>query len=171
MIILCFSMKIVELNLASTTQELEVLISSTLSSDISLFEKISSSSYRLRINSLKEVNDFESDTEDSGSVDDNSDGGDPCSSGDDSDYDSENHYRRRLKHVNSCNSKNNKLTVYSEIDESHPGEAWLLGLMEGEYFDLSIDEKLNALVSLIDLVSAGSTIRLQVLNLLLIVCI
>ncbi|XP_031281484.1 homeobox-DDT domain protein RLT3 isoform X1 [Pistacia vera] len=153
--------QIVELNLACTTQELELLISSTLSSDISLFEKISSSSYRLRINTSKEVNDFESDTEDSGSVDDNSNGSDPCSSGDDSEYDSENHNRRRLKHVNSRNSKNSMLTVYSEIDESHPGEAWLLGLMEGEYFDLSIEEKLNALVSLIDLVSAGSTIRME----------
>ncbi|KAJ0113727.1 hypothetical protein Patl1_03208 [Pistacia atlantica] len=153
--------QIVELNLACTTQELELLISSTLSSDISLFEKISSSSYRLRINTSKEVNDFESDTEDSGSVDDNSNGSDPCSSGDDSEYDSENHNRRRLKHVNSRNSKNSMLTVYSEIDESHPGEAWLLGLMEGEYFGLSIEEKLNALVSLIDLVSAGSTIRME----------
>jgi hypothetical protein len=54
------------------------------------------------------------------------------------------------------------LTFENEIDESRPGEVWLLGLMEGEYSDLSIEEKLNGLVALIDLVSAGSSIRLEV---------
>ena len=51
----------------------------------------------------------------------------------------------------------------SEIDESYSGERWLLGLMEGEYSDLSIDEKLDCLVALIDVVSgAGSVPRLEV---------
>ena len=31
------------------------------------------------------------------------------------------------------------LSVHNEIDESHPGELSLLGLMEGEYSDLSIE--------------------------------
>ncbi|KDP45175.1 hypothetical protein JCGZ_15040 [Jatropha curcas] len=53
------------------------------------------------------------------------------------------------------------LTVHNEIDESQPGEVWLLGLMEGEYSDLSIEEKLNALVALIDLLSAGSSVRVE----------
>lgn len=158
-----FAVKIAELNLASTTEEVELLISSTLSSDITLFEKISSSAYRLRFNSLKEASDFESDTEDSGSVDDNSNDRDTCNSGDDSECESQIHSQRRPKLVNCHKSKNNMLTVYNEIDESHRGEMWLLGLMEGEYLDLTIDEKLNALVALIDLVSAGSSIRIEVI--------
>ncbi|KAF3555440.1 hypothetical protein F2Q69_00016437 [Brassica cretica] len=52
---------------------------------------------------------------------------------------------KRRKH------KSKMLEVCSEIDESHPGEAWLLGLMEGEYSDLSIEEKLDVFMALIDL--------------------
>lgn len=154
------SSQVAELNLASTAEEVELLISSTLSSDITLFEKIASSTYRLRINSSMEADDFESDAEDIGSVDDNSDDDDTCSNRDDSEC-SENHCQRRPNYLNCGKSKNNMLTVYTEIDESHRGEVWLLGLMEGEYSDLTIDEKLNALVGLIDLVSAGSSIRME----------
>ncbi|GMI70898.1 hypothetical protein like AT4G12750 [Hibiscus trionum] len=154
---LALSLPVTELNLTSTTEELEELICSTLSSDITLFEKISSSAYRLRCSSVaKNSNDCYSDTKDSGSVDDDSD-----DSSDDSECDSGNYYQRKIKHGNRHKSKNNMLTVYTEIDESHPGEAWLLGLMEGEYSDLSIEEKLNALVALIDLLSAGSSIRME----------
>ncbi|KAH7576570.1 hypothetical protein JRO89_XS01G0111400 [Xanthoceras sorbifolium] len=153
--------QIAELNLPGTTEERESLICSTLSSDITLFEKISSSVYRLRVSSSKEADDFDSDTEDSGSVEDNSNDAGTCSSSDDSECDSENHCGRRLKQVNNRKSKNKMLTVHNEIDESHPGEVWLLGLIEGEYSDLSIEEKLNALVALIDLVSAGSSIRME----------
>ncbi|KAJ7965739.1 Homeobox-DDT domain protein RLT3 [Quillaja saponaria] len=111
------SIQIVELNLASTTEELECLICSTLSSDISLFEKISSSAYRLRMGYIaKDMDDCHSDTDDSGSVD-------------------------------------------NELNNS--GEVWLLGLMEGEYSDLNIEEKLNALVALTDLLCAGSSIRMK----------
>ncbi|XVF31979.1 hypothetical protein REPUB_Repub17cG0042100 [Reevesia pubescens] len=159
---LAMSLPVTELNLTSTTEELEELICSTLSSDITLFEKISSSAYRLRSSFVaKEGNDFDSDTEDSGSVDDDSDDSSGSSSSDDSEYDSENYYQRKLKHKNCHKSKNNMLTVYTEIDESYPGEVWLLGLMEGEYSDLSIEEKLNALVALIDLLIAGSSIRME----------
>ncbi|XWS36650.1 hypothetical protein CRYUN_Cryun20dG0103400 [Craigia yunnanensis] len=161
---LALSLPVTELNLTSKAEELEELIRSTLSSDITLFEKISSSAYRLRCSSVaKDGNDCHSDTEDSGSVDDVSDGS-SGSSCDDSECDSGNYYQRKLKHKNHHKSKNklnNMLTVYNEIDESHPGEVWLLGLMEGEYSDLSIEEKLNALVALIDLLSAGSSIRME----------
>jgi hypothetical protein len=159
-----FFLKIAELNLASTTEELESLICSTLSSDITLFEKISSSAYRLRISSVaKEVDEFQSDTEDSGSVDDDPNDSDPCSSNDDSGCESGNSNPRKLKYMNRPKSQNNMLTVYNEIDESNPGEVWLLGLMEGEYSDLSVEEKLNALVALTDLLLAGSSIRVEVI--------
>ncbi|KAJ6723905.1 HOMEOBOX-DDT DOMAIN PROTEIN RLT2 [Salix koriyanagi] len=155
------SSQIMELNLAGTSDELELLICSTLSSDITLFEKISSSTFRLRINTLaKESSDFQSDTEDSGIVhEDFHDNGAFSSS--DSDCDSENSSPRNLKLIDYRKRKTRMLTFENEIDESHPGEVWLLGLMEGEYSDLSIEEKLNGLVALIDLVSAGSSIRLE----------
>ncbi|KAF2284712.1 hypothetical protein GH714_029486 [Hevea brasiliensis] len=153
------SMEITELNLAKTTEELELLISSTLSSDITLFEKISPSAYRLRISTLsKEANDFQSDTEDSGSVHDDFNDSGTCSSSD-SECDSDNSNSRKSKHTNHHRSKKNMLTVYNEIDESHPGEVWLLGLIEGEYSDLSIEEKLNVLVALIDLDVKRTTVE------------
>ncbi|XP_022758848.1 homeobox-DDT domain protein RLT3-like isoform X2 [Durio zibethinus] len=159
---LALSLPVTELNLTSTTEELNELICSTLSSDITLFEKISPTAYRLRTSSVaKDRYECHSDTEDSGSVDDDSDNSSGSSSSDNSECDSGNYYQRKLKHKNHHKSKNNMLTVYTEIDESHPGEVWLLGLMDGEYSDLSIVEKLNALVALIDLLSAGSSIRME----------
>ncbi|XP_061347614.1 homeobox-DDT domain protein RLT3 isoform X2 [Gastrolobium bilobum] len=156
------SKQIIELNLVSTTEELESLIFSTLSSDITLFEKISSSAYRLRMSTVMKDNDeCQSDMEDSGSVDDELNDSDTCSSGDDFETDSRNSNIRKLKRANSQKTKNNMLKVYTEIDESHPGEVWLLGLMESEYSDLNIEEKLNALAALTDLLSSGSSIRLK----------
>jgi hypothetical protein len=49
--------------------------------------------------------------------------------------------------------------VDTEIDESHVGEPWVQGLMEGEYSDLSVEERLNALVALIEAVNEGNAIR------------
>ncbi|KAL3523710.1 hypothetical protein ACH5RR_016544 [Cinchona calisaya] len=153
---------IAELNLAATNHELELLISSTLSGDITLFEKISSSGYRLRVNpAMKESENCPSDSEGFGSVHDDS----YISGGQSSDEDPEcelrssssNKLRRRKNH--SC--KNSALVVCTEIDESHPGEVWLLGLIECEYSDLSIEEKLSALLALIDLLSSGSSIRVE----------
>ncbi|XP_024517144.1 homeobox-DDT domain protein RLT1 isoform X2 [Selaginella moellendorffii] len=46
-----------------------------------------------------------------------------------------------------------------EIDESQVGEPWVQGLMEGEFADLSIEERLNALVALVDVLNEGNTIR------------
>ncbi|XP_029127336.1 homeobox-DDT domain protein RLT3 [Cajanus cajan] len=156
------STQIAGLNLAGTNEELESLIYSTLSSDISLFEKISSTAYRLRMsNVMKDSDESHSDTEDSGSVDDELNNIDTCSSGDDFESDSINSSIRKLKRASSHKIKNNMLQVYTEIDESHPGETWLLGLMESEYSDLNIEEKLNALASLTDLLSSGSSIKMK----------
>ncbi|KAK8265184.1 hypothetical protein V6Z11_D12G162000 [Gossypium hirsutum] len=47
-----------------------------------------------------------------------------------------------------------------EIDESNPGELWVQGLMEGDYSDLSVEERLNALVALISIVIEGNFIRI-----------
>ncbi|XP_027919351.1 homeobox-DDT domain protein RLT3 isoform X2 [Vigna unguiculata] len=157
------SMQIVELNLASTTEELESLICSTLSSDITLFEKISSSAYRLRMSTvMKDSDESHSDTEYSGSVDDELNDTDTCSSADDYENDSINSSIRKLKSVNS--HKNNMRKMYMEMDESRSGEAWLLGLMEIEYSNLNIEEKLNALAALTDLVSSGSSVRMKDLS-------
>ncbi|KAJ7521596.1 hypothetical protein O6H91_19G060800 [Diphasiastrum complanatum] len=46
------------------------------------------------------------------------------------------------------------------IDESQVGEPWVQGLMEGEYANLSVEERLNALVTLVDMINEGSTIRI-----------
>ncbi|CAJ2636583.1 unnamed protein product [Trifolium pratense] len=155
------SMQIAELNLASTTDELESSIYSTLSSDITLFEKISSSAYRLRMSTVsKDNDDYESDTEDSGSVDDELNN-DTCSSGDDFESGSINSNIRKFKRDNNRKVKHNRLKVYTEIDESRTGEVWLLGLMDSEYSDLKIEEKLNALAALTGLVSSGASIRLK----------
>ncbi|KAK7362794.1 hypothetical protein VNO77_04916 [Canavalia gladiata] len=47
----------------------------------------------------------------------------------------------------------------TEIDESKPGESWVQGLAEGEYSDLSVEERLNALVVLISVANEGNSIR------------
>ncbi|KAL5977172.1 hypothetical protein ACLOJK_021514 [Asimina triloba] len=159
--------KIVELNLPNTEYELENMICSTLASDITLFEKISPSTYRLRVNPqiLREKRNASSDTEDSGSVDDDSSDSSSDGSGSDSDDSSglepAPFEQRLVRYKGHRKQKNNKLTVYTEIDESSSGEAWVLGLMEGEYSDLSIEEKLNALVAVVDLAAAGYSIRTE----------
>lgn len=147
-------MKIVELKLADTLHDLENLITSALSGDITLFEKISVAGYRLRIRAAeKECEDFE----DIGSGDDISE---VTGENDKNDSESESEDSNPSKiDVNKCN---NNLTVYDEIDESRPEEVWLLGLMEGEYSDLSIEEKLSSLAALIDLLCTGSSIRMEV---------
>ncbi|KAL0321943.1 UNVERIFIED_CONTAM: Homeobox-DDT domain protein RLT3, partial [Sesamum calycinum] len=149
---------IVELNLTDTLPDLENLVTSALSGDITLFEKISSSGYRLRIHAAeKECEDCPSDSEDFGSMDDISEvtGGDDAN---DSEYET---VGCSPSKTDVGQSNINMLRVYNEIDESNPGEVWLLGLMESEYSDLSIEEKLNALVALIDLLGAGSSIRME----------
>lgn len=46
-----------------------------------------------------------------------------------------------------------------EIDESKSGESWIQGLTEAEYSDLSVEERLNALVALIGVANEGNSIR------------
>ncbi|XP_019416978.1 PREDICTED: homeobox-DDT domain protein RLT1-like isoform X1 [Lupinus angustifolius] len=46
-----------------------------------------------------------------------------------------------------------------EIDESKHGESWVQGLTEGEYSDLSVEERLNALVVLVGMANEGNSIR------------
>lgn len=47
----------------------------------------------------------------------------------------------------------------TEIDESNQGESWVQGLAEGDYCDLSVYERLNALVALISVATEGNSIR------------
>lgn len=46
-----------------------------------------------------------------------------------------------------------------EIDESKSGESWIQGLTEGEYSDLSVEERLSALVALVGVANEGNSIR------------
>ncbi|RVW76431.1 Homeobox-DDT domain protein RLT3 [Vitis vinifera] len=117
--------QISELNLAGTTEELELLIYSTLSSDITLYEKISSSSYRLRVSyHINEAENFQSDTDDSGSIDDDSKDNRKYSSNNDSDSDSGTPNLGKLNYMNHHKQRNGMLTIYTEIDETYPGEWW-----------------------------------------------
>lgn len=50
-------------------------------------------------------------------------------------------------------------TQGTEIDESNQGESWVQGLAEGDYCDLSVEERLNALVALIGVATEGNSIR------------
>ncbi|KAK1259058.1 hypothetical protein QJS04_geneDACA005525 [Acorus gramineus] len=157
--------QIVELDLPNTKDELEDLICSTLSSDITLFEKISSFAYRLRVNPLmkKGMGVSQSDTDDSGSVDDDFEGASTSSNSSDdsdgSDLDSSMCEQAIVRYKSPHKRKRNKLVEYTEIDESYPGEAWVVGLMEGEYSNLSTEEKLSALAALVDLAGSGSSLR------------
>lgn len=158
--------QIAALDLADTIEEVQKLIYSTLSSDITLFEKISSSTYRLRINpEIKGNEDNQSDSE----VDDEFESCSGSNTNYDSDFpeelnsDKSNQKVVRYKHRHK--RKNQKKTIeYTEIDESYLGEAWLLGLMEGEYSDLSIDEKLDALIALADLTASCCSFRTEELE-------
>ena len=47
----------------------------------------------------------------------------------------------------------------TEIDGSNQGETWVLGLAEGDYYDLSVDERLNARVALIGVATEGNAMR------------
>ncbi|XP_010556849.1 PREDICTED: homeobox-DDT domain protein RLT2-like isoform X2 [Tarenaya hassleriana] len=47
------------------------------------------------------------------------------------------------------------------FDESKLGESWVEALVEGEYSELSVEERLNALVSLIGVAIEGNTIRVS----------
>ena len=59
----------------------------------------------------------------------------------------------------SCQLGTNADLEDTDIDESCPGDPWVQGLMEGEYSSLSIEERLNALVSLIGVATEGKSVR------------
>lgn len=61
--------------------------------------------------------------------------------------------------IDGDSHKGNHMKEETEIDENHIGEPWVQGLMEGEYSDLSVEERLNALVCLIGVANEGNTIR------------
>lgn len=46
------------------------------------------------------------------------------------------------------------------IDENNAGQRWVQGLMEGEYSDLTVEERLHALVALIGIANEGNSVRL-----------
>ncbi|KAE9460106.1 hypothetical protein C3L33_07980, partial [Rhododendron williamsianum] len=49
----------------------------------------------------------------------------------------------------------------TEIDESKSGQPWVLGLTEGEYSDLSVEERLRALVA-VDRLDAANALKKQI---------
>ncbi|XP_057463459.1 homeobox-DDT domain protein RLT1-like isoform X1 [Actinidia eriantha] len=61
----------------------------------------------------------------------------------------------------SCkdNGSNNLNQGDPEIDEGDSGEPWVQGLAEGEYSDLSVEERLKALVTLVGICNEGNSIR------------
>ncbi|KAF9609028.1 hypothetical protein IFM89_012468 [Coptis chinensis] len=59
-----------------------------------------------------------------------------------------------------CNNSSNPEQEDTEIDESNSGEPWVQGLTEGEYSDLSVEERLNALVALVGVAIEGNSIRI-----------
>lgn len=46
------------------------------------------------------------------------------------------------------------------IDDGNYGELWVQGLIEGEYSDLSVEERLNALVALVGVANEGNSVRI-----------
>lgn len=154
-------MQIVTLDLPSTIEEQEELIKSTLASDITLFEKIGPAAYRLRCNhQIRSKNGTQSEDDDSGSVEDDysdsyrNDGIDDC------EEESSGECGQRIVKYKSMQEKSQqKLMECFEIDESYKGEAWVQGLVEGDYSNLSIGEKLDALVALVDLIGPFTSVR------------
>ncbi|XP_031105790.1 homeobox-DDT domain protein RLT2 [Ipomoea triloba] len=46
------------------------------------------------------------------------------------------------------------------VDDGSAGEQWVQGLMDGEYSDLSVEERLDALVALVGFANEGNSIRI-----------
>lgn len=58
-----------------------------------------------------------------------------------------------------CNEAANLDQEDAVIDESNSGEPWVQGLVEGEYSDLSVEERLTALVAIVGIANEGNSIR------------
>ncbi|XP_057955168.1 homeobox-DDT domain protein RLT2 isoform X3 [Malania oleifera] len=67
---------------------------------------------------------------------------------------------RSIDAAGVCKEATNPDQEDTDIDESNPGEPWVQGLTEGEYSDLSVEERLNALVALIGVAIEGNSIRI-----------
>lgn len=180
-----------DLNDLPSSNALEALICSSLSSDITLFERISSSAFRLRANFIHSRDGDHSCSETSGDME--SDTVESDSEESDTGESAESAYEEQviahapetgregiytgippaLPPPRECRSQHDAIVGLrnegnevdrhcidgTEIDESHVGDAWVLGLMEGEYADLSVEEKLNALVALFNLVNSGNIVQ------------
>ncbi|KAF3792589.1 Homeobox-DDT domain protein [Nymphaea thermarum] len=163
---LCFLLvKITEMDLPKSAHELEELIRSALSRDIKLFEKISACAFRIRFNPYSQATEqLESDSEDAGSVENNSIGsevGDDADSDEAEDLNSATDELGMVGHISQSRITGKWIIDNSEIDESQPGEAWMLGLQEGDYGNLTIEEKLDALVALVDLTNAALCMKAE----------
>ncbi|KAM7498033.1 hypothetical protein LguiA_022447 [Lonicera macranthoides] len=66
---------------------------------------------------------------------------------------------RSIDFVGVHNEVTNADQESSVIDESNCGEPWVHALTEGEYSDLSVEERLSALVALIGVANEGNSIR------------
>nr|XP_009415249.1 PREDICTED: homeobox-DDT domain protein RLT2-like isoform X1 [Musa acuminata subsp. malaccensis] len=55
--------------------------------------------------------------------------------------------------------ENNTDMEETEIDENNFGEPWVQGLSESDYYELSVEERINALVALIGVAIEGNSIR------------
>ncbi|XP_049936805.1 homeobox-DDT domain protein RLT3 isoform X2 [Nymphaea colorata] len=156
--------QITEMDLPKSAHELEESIRSALSRDIKLFEKISACAFRIRFNpSSQATEQLESDSEDAGSVENNSIGseGDDAESDEPEELDSATDKFGMVGHISQSRITGKWIIDNSEIDESQPGEAWMLGLQEGDYGNLTIEEKLDALVALVDLTNAAFSMRAE----------
>lgn len=108
-------------------EEIEQLICSTLSSDITLFEKIAPAADCLRINpDINGKQDHQLDSENSGCVDHDS----RCSSGNSSSDESDGseelnsvRHGQRIVKYKQCKMTGQKVAQYIEIDESYSGHA------------------------------------------------
>lgn len=70
-----------------------------------------------------------------------------------------------------CNNATEHGEPGTDIDESNPGQPWVQGLMEGEYSDLSVEERLSAIVALIDVAIEGNSIRAALEVSIITVCV
>ena len=64
--------------------------------------------------------------------------------------------------IDGDSHKGNHMKEETNIDVNHEGESWVKELMEGEYSHLSVEEHLNALVSLIGMENEGNTIHVVI---------
>ncbi|RWW59382.1 hypothetical protein BHE74_00033676 [Ensete ventricosum] len=61
--------------------------------------------------------------------------------------------------LNCCEAGNGDMED-TEIDDSNFGEPWVQGLSEGDYSELTVEERLNALVALVGVATEGNLIRI-----------